>query len=427
MIPRQRLSIEQSEKRERVNTILALDTEAMTDDLRAELDTLTGRLQTIEPELRAALAAEGDDEQRARGMFTDGDAEARERTRLLGETSLSEYLNVASVGGAIEGRAAEVNAALGYPTVGPKGGTAVPWQMFETPEMRAFTTTANNDGPNMQRPILQRLFGPGVMDTLGVRVDSVPVGRAEWPLISGGVAPAQVKEGTAAADAVPATFAFASLKPKRLSGKYEYSLEMAASVTELEQALRRDLADAIKASMTNQIVNGTAPNAQNPQRVEGFIARIGAAADLSSALATADDYGRLHSLGVDAVHAGMETEVMSIVGHTTYQHSAGTYIAGSGESGSELLRRRSGGCFASTYIPDASGMKQSSILHAAGPNGGGIMRGDSVAAMWPTLEVIRDIYSQASQGVVLTWVTLWDAHTAFRADAYKHIAIQTTS
>ena len=52
------------------------------------------------------------------------------------------------------------------------------------------------------------------------------------------------------------------------------------------------------------------------------------------------------------------------------------------------------------------------------------MRGDSVAAIWPTLEVIRDPYTQASQGVVLTWVTLWDAQTAFRADAYQRVAFQ---
>ena len=40
------------------------------------------------------------------------------------------------------------------------------------------------------------------------------------------------------------------------------------------------------------------------------------------------------------------------------------------------------------------------------------MRGDSVAAVWPTLEIIRDIYTQASQGVTLTWVSLWDAYAA---------------
>ena len=62
----------------------------------------------------------------------------------------------------------------------------------------------------------------------------------------------------------------------------------------------------------------------------------------------------------------METEVASIIGDETYQHAAKVYIAGSGESGSELLRRRSAGCMASTYIPNAVAMKQSAILHSAG-------------------------------------------------------------
>ena len=262
------------------------------------------------------------------------------------------------------------------------------------------------------------------MDAVGCRIDAVPVGRSEWPLITGGVAPAQVKEGTAAAAAVTAVFATANLHGKKLTGRYEYTHEAAAAVPDLEGALRRDLADSIKASMSHDIVNGSTPNTQNPHRVEGFIAELGAATDLSTAEAAASDYGRLHSLGVDAIHASMETEVTSVIGDETYKHAAGVYITGSGESGSELLRRRSGGCMASTYIPAKAGMKQSAILHASGPNGGA-MRGDSVAAIWPTLEIIRDIYSQASQGVTLTWVTLWDAKVAFRASAYQHIAIHS--
>ena len=70
-------------------------------------------------------------------------------------------------------------------------------------------------------------------------------------------------------------------------------------------------------------------------------------------------------------------------------------------------------------------IQNGNIYHSAGPNGGGAsLRGDSIAAMWPTLEIIRDIYSQASVGVVLTWVTLWDAETAFRAAAYQRIAFR---
>lgn len=43
-----------------------------------------------------------------------------------------------------------------------------------------------------------------------------------------------------------------------------------------------------------------------------------------------------------------------------------------------------------------------------------------------TLEVIRDIYSKASQGVLLTWVTLWDAQTAFQAGACKRVDFRIT-
>ena len=97
--------------------------------------------------------------------------------------------------------------------------------------------------------------------------------------------------------------------------------------------------------MSDQIVNGSAPTNQNPQHVEGFLTKL-TATDLSSAEAAAADYGRLHSLGVDGIHASMETEVSSVVGDETYRHAAGVYISGSGESGSEAtdaaLRRLHG-------------------------------------------------------------------------------------
>ena len=118
----------------------------------------------------------------------------------------------------------ELNAALEVRSSG--GGVAVPWTMLEAGrgpvearETRVFTETSASDGSNLQRPILQRLFGPGLFDSLGVRLDSVPVGRSEWPLISGGVVPAMAKEGTAAAAAAAATFSHANLTPKRLTGK----------------------------------------------------------------------------------------------------------------------------------------------------------------------------------------------------------------
>ena len=423
MTRRQKLQLEQSENRQKINELLGLD--ELTDEQRGELDTLTKRMQHIEVEMRAAIVAEGEEEAETRGMFgNNGDGEPAEVRQLLGTVTLADYLNPAAAGGGIEGRARELNEALKVPTAGKSGGVAVP---FEVLEVRAFTDTSANDGSEMQRPILQRLFGPGVMDALGVRMDSVPVGRAEWPLITAGVAPAQAKEGTAAAAAVAATFTFANLKPKRLTGVYEYTHEEAASVAAIEQALRRDLADAIKSKMSDTIINGAAPTNAAPQNVQGFLNTI-AAPDNAAATAVYADYGGAHASGIDGIHAEMETEVSSVIGTDVYQHAATVYQAGSGESGSEALKRRSMSCRASTYIPSATnaGQSKGNLFHLSGPNGGGMMRGDSVAAVWPTLEVIRDIYSKASQGVVLTWVALWDAKAAFRSSAYYRAAFKIT-
>ena len=100
-------------------------------------------------------------------------------------------------------------------------------------EVRAVTTTTQYGGPTMQRPILQRLFGPSLFDMLGVRVDTVPAGRSEWPLISAGVAPAQTQENVDAPAAVAWTVGPQTLRPKRLTGRYEFTAEAAVSVIDL--------------------------------------------------------------------------------------------------------------------------------------------------------------------------------------------------
>ncbi len=225
-------------------------------------------------------------------------------------------------------------------------------------------------------------------------------------------------EGSAADDATAATFTTATLKPKRLTAEIELTHELIASVVGVEEAFRMNLLDALKSKMSDLILNGdgTSPNPS------GFFNKL-TGSDLASAEATAGDYGKLHSLAVDGIHASMETEVWSVIGEETYQHATEVYISGSGESGSELLKRRSGGCMASSYIPNKASMKQKAILHASGPNGGP-MRGDSVAGMWEGagLEVIRDFYTNASTGITLTGIILWDAAVALRASAYKEIS-----
>ena len=432
MTNKQKIELRLSKVRSRLNEIAGLDGEGFTDEVREELDGLESEYGDLERRHRAAILSEGEAQAAAIGQFPDGstDEDGAEVRQLLGRVTLADYLGPASAGAGIRGAAAELADALGVPAAGPSGGVAIPWRMLlpgggiEPPaEVRAFTSTSNYAGPIQQRPILQRLFGMDIMETLGVRIDSVPTGRAEWPLITGGTAIDQKAEGTAADAAVAATFQTETLKAKRLTGRFEFTHEQSAQVVGLEAALRRDLGDAVRAKMSDLIINGD--EATNPQEPDGFATTITAPAN-ASATAVYADYAGSHALGVDGIHASMETEVSSVIGVDVYKHAATVYQAGSGESGSEALKRRGMKCMASPFVGSASsGQHKLNLYHAAGPNGG-TMRGDSVAAVWPTLEIIRDIYSKASQGVVLTWVSLWDAQTAFRASAYKRVAFKIT-
>ena len=267
----QKLALRLSEIRQKLNELSSLD--APTDEQRAEMAKLTTEYPLIEERSRAALVVEAADAEArqagaeaASGRETGEGAELR---RLQDRVSLGDYLVPAAGGiGLTAGAAVELAAALEVPTIGKAGGVAVPLSMLL--EKRAYTTTAQNDGPEMQRPILARLFGPTIIGMLGVRMDSVPSGRSEWPLFTTGVAPDQAKEGTAAAAAVAATFTFATLKPKRITGEYEVTHEMIASVADAEGAVRRDMADAVTSRMSHIVINGTAANAQNPQRIEGL-------------------------------------------------------------------------------------------------------------------------------------------------------------
>ena len=291
---------------------------------------------------------------------------------------------------------------------------------------RAFTDTGDLAGGVSAAPdSTASCLVPGIMDALGVRIESVPAGVSEFPLLTGGAVPVQKAEGAVANAAAEATFTTETLKPKKLTGKYEFTHEQAAQIPGIEEALRRDLGDAVRAKMSDLVMNGD--EATNDHEPDGFLTTLMAPGAPGSESGFSD-YAGAAAAAVDGVHAVSEDQVAVVVGIDSYRHAASVYQAGSGESGSEALKRRSQTFMASSYVPAKAGTVQNgNIIHAAGPNGGGAdMRGDSVAAVWPAMEVIRDPFTKASQGIVLTWITLWDCQTAYRSAAYSRVAFQVS-
>ena len=432
MTTSQELSIKISAIGGEINVLAAK--EPLAEGEAAKLDELRAKFSEKGSQFRAALTVEAEDESRALGLFGDGDGdgESAERRALLRSSTVASYLTAAAAGLGLSGAPAELNAALEVPIAGAGGGPVVPWVLLENRqalrphgngEQRAFTTTASLAGSVIQKPILQRLFGDGdsLMASLGVRIEAVPAGRSEFPLLATGVAPANVAEGTAAADAVAATFSTQTLKPKRLTGKYEFSHEQAAQVSGIEEALRRDLAGAVRSKMSALVMNGD--EGTNSHEPNGFLTKL-TIPTTPTVEASFADHSSLASTVVDGIHASMESEVSIVLGVESYKHSAKIYqTSGSGESASEALKRRARSVLASSFVPaSASDIQSGNLLHAGGANGGE-NRGDSVAAVWGGgPEIIRDPYSSASIGVSLTWITLWDFEAAFRSAAYKRIS-----
>ena len=205
-----------SKVRARLNEIAGLEGDAFTPEVREESSKLEAEYGDLEVQHRAAIIGEAAEEAEAEGLFADGstDSDGAELRALLGRVTLADYLQPALAGVGISGAAAELADALDVPAMGTSGGANVPWRILET---RAFTSTSANDGPEGQRPILQRLFGPGVMDQLGVRMDyGSGWAEANGQLITGGVSPDQAKESDASAAAVAATFALR--QPEARSG-----------------------------------------------------------------------------------------------------------------------------------------------------------------------------------------------------------------
>ena len=128
--------------------------------------------------------------------------------------------------------------------------------------MRSPTTT-QLDGGDVRRPIAQRLFAPGgsVLEALGVRIDRVGAGKGSYPLLTGGVSPAQTAED-AAKDAEQGTFSTQSLTPKRLTARYSFTREQLAQVADLERALRGDLRSALSEQMADQVITGDGDSAE---------------------------------------------------------------------------------------------------------------------------------------------------------------------
>ena len=382
MLTSQRLQIEMSEKRQAINALQAQEEYAIDD-----LDRLNGEYRELEIRFQSALIEEAAEVEST--PTDDLDSEGVEVRRLEEGVEIRNYFEAALNDNPLVGKEAELESALGISGV----GTQVPWIALLSPEERVearAATTAPSDSDVAVASILGRVFASGAGAYLGVNFPSVPVGAANYPVLSSGVAPANAA-GSGDANETAATLTANVLDPVRLSASYRMRVEDLNKLRMMEEALRNDLQGAMTEAADAQIVagDGSSPN------VSGFNSALTAATD-PSAVATFADYASARAALVDGRYAASEDDVRVLVGAATYAHAATLYQTGSGTSALSRLMPR-----VSPHVPAASSNIQAAFASRS--------QGRACAPMWPSISIIRDSVSAASKGeVVITAIALWN-------------------
>ena len=252
MLPIDDLKIRRSEVRQRLNEISGLQGDALSDEVRAEADTLGKELDGIEVRYRAAVRAQPEPEHRDTIVE---DSEARERRKIRNKTGLGDYLTAACSGAPVGGAAAEFNASYNVPA-----GDHVPRALFDDPalelrqaEHRAITPGPAVDAPAM--PTIPYLFEAAVVSTLGLDFPTVASGVQQVPSITT-APPSSVVAKDGAALSTAGAYSLASRTPKRLTGQIDFRVEDLAVHPALDSDLSMSLQDSLSNQLDEEAFNG---------------------------------------------------------------------------------------------------------------------------------------------------------------------------
>ena len=376
----QKLQLRQSEIREKLNTLLGLETR--TEEQGAELEKLTGEGQKLEPELRAAIIA-APDQEKVTTITVDP-----KHLELRAKTGLTDFLRAAAGGAAVSGAAAEYCQSLGVPTVGH-----VPMAIFAG-SAPILETRAITPGPAVKgalQPIVPYLFERSAAASLGIVFASVPMGQVQIPKV-GTAPPADTlaKDGTAPATAAAVTLVNQS--PVRIAGSFEVRVEDLAVMPTLEAAL----SEAMQGSLSNELDEQTFNGASG--ELNGLFTQ---ATDVSAASAVetyATGIARFAAL-VDGRHAYDLSDLRAVIGSKTFALYAGIFSGNGDVSLFDYLTRILGSIRVSDRVPIVASSAQKGIV---------VLSASSTPPkihVWDAMQIVRDPYSGAGVGKVTLTAT----------------------
>ena len=397
------LMAEQSRERQRMAELAA--TGDLTDETRAELDTLEKGTPDLERKIRAArqvAEAEADAaaETRETTMTTETGDE-RELRELRGRVRLSGYVTAAIEQRGANGAEAEYNQARGI-----AGNTASRSKCLRHPSKPARPPSSI---PQPRRPVgWIRLFAGTASERVGITMESVPAGTASFPVTTAGATAAQRAKSQVTADAVW-TIGVTEMKPKRNAVRLVFNVEDAARIPGLEAALTRDLRAALVEGVDRAIFLGDAGGTGTGADITGLSTATGLTekAITQANKLKGSNVVQVFAELIDGAAAMTPADlraVFSVGANALWSHTLANSGAAVDTTIAEFLRR-----FGLDWLTrgEIETNTENGDFGAFIGLGRGL-EGAGVAALWDTGEIIRDFYSGASKGeVALTLSYLW--------------------
>ncbi len=396
----------QSEIRQNL-AALSAKADPSQDEIRS-MDDLGSEYETNEIRYRAALVAE-DDERRQAGAELET-REDRDRADLVSQFEVRQVLNLLDEGRPLDGATREMVEEMR--SHGSYQGIPIPLEALAPMERRAGETVAGGTpDPVNTMPIIDRLFADSVATRMGVRTVNIASGSQDYPIVTSNVQ-AGWADGELADVAGPTAFATtnSTLQPNQNLGvQMEISRRaMKQSGPALEQAVRRDMAEAIRVKLDEAVFRGTGANGQ-PTGIFTAADGAGGIADTSvdaavswsvfrTAITTFMVANAASSPG--AVRILMRPEVWNALDGAYLQDGADPSLVVTGDTEWEFLTRNvpvsnivmsSNAVAAPTGDPAASSALLTTTIGGVDP---------ALLGLWGGVDVIRDPYSLAASGQI---------------------------
>ena len=389
------------------------------DDQSAKLEKEFADALTYEAGQQAILEAEH--------VISDSQttAEHREFVRMFDRAQPDDFLRDVAIGSNSGGAAAELRKHLlntDDPTAVPLAAL-LPTNAFALgdAEERADVSTSlgSTYGAGTVEQMAARVFQSSAAAFLGIQTPTVPVGTRSYNMVLTG-ATADVRLPGAALDAVVGTVRNTDISPARVTARMQIAREDIALIPGYETGWQNDLRGALTLERDRMILQGQAAVNNVSPLVAGILrdANITDPANPGNE-ATYVDYLNAYD-DVDA-YSDDGSNIRVITNADVFKHARGLSV-GPAASAFALLRDRAemgpGRFRQSEAMPDTAATIGKAISARSGHRG-------AVSPVWMRLEIIRDEYSNASEGLInLTAYLLTNVGIA-DPKVYRHLEYKT--